>query len=678
MMQQIAPLQTDIAAKSPSDIPSELDSEWLGSDSQQEPQYSNGAEFGRALEQQKRTTSSPDNAEHVDQLKTSSSNQENKTIIQTDGLAEFGDNTPQIINEAQNTSENVQVSLKQPALVQGIIKPTNEDVESVSNDKLLTDTNSKITEAEPVDWAALVEEAKSLTLKSAEFSPPNTDQEMPIWDGEIAEMIVIDEKPTVIKKSVREPIHSIELPPVHIDTLTSGEAEPIAKVAESILAALTASPPAKDIDVSELKVASSDTDEQLISASALPSAIVSTETNKQPVNVNASEQTLTMDSEPVSLVSSLMIDIVTKLDQQGNHQRVDDKTQAQLSATIAPSLPLTNDAVNEVVEQVNAKAEQVNAEAEQGTLIKVSEDTGLDKSMPMTSIKLDASDSNAFKALIKLDSDQQKLVINDIVSRINSLSSETMTGNQQQSFIAALQAGVAEFSKQLQQGREPGLSIKGLIAEAMSNAEINADTASMQQVSQIASQLSQTLGLTDALRSTLFESPINAVQSARAEFGSSELASQTETNKQAQLNQILDKPANITRPEGQNQFAEKIRWIVNARNSFAEIRLDPPDLGSVQVKVSTAGESATVNFVVQSQQARDALEHAAPRLRELLAQQGIELGQSSVQQDNQQQQGQQDGQFTQHQGDDGMEEVASEVIEQRATGGTMGGIDFYA
>lgn len=671
MMQQIAPLQTDIAAKSPSDIPSEPDSQWLGSDSQQEPQYSNGAEFGRALEQQKRTTSSPNNAEHVDQSKTLSSNQDNKTIIQTDGPTEFGDNTPQIINEAQNTSENVQVSLEQLSLVQASIKPTNEDVVSVSNDKLLTDTNSKITEAEPLDWAALVEEAKSLTLKSAEFSPPNTDQEMPIWDGEIAEMIVIDEKPTGIKKSVREPIHSIELPPVHIDTLTSGEAEPIAKVAESILAALTASPQGKDIDASELKVASSDTDEQVISASALASAIVSTETNKQPVNVNASEQTLTMDSEPVSLVSSLMIDIVTKLDQQGNHQSIDDKTQAQLSATIAPSLPLTNDAVNEVVEQVNA-------EAEQGTLIKVAEDARLDKSMPMTSIKLDASDSNAFKTLIKLDSDQQKLVINDIVSRINSLSSETMTGNQQQSFIAALQAGVEEFSKQLQQGREPGLSIKGLIAEAMSNAEINADTASMQQVSQIASQLSQTLGLTDALRSTLFESPINAVQSARAEFGSSELVSQTETNKQAQLNQILDKPANITRLEGQNQFAEKIRWIVNARNSFAEIRLDPPDLGSVQVKVSTAGESATVNFVVQSQQARDALEHAAPRLRELLAQQGIELGQSSVQQDNQQQQGQQDGQFTQHQGDGGMEEVASEVIEQRATGGTMGGIDFYA
>jgi flagellar hook-length control protein FliK len=650
MMQQIAPLQTDIAAKSPSDIPSELDSQWLGNDSQQEPQNSNGAEFGRTLEQQKRATSS--------------SNQDNKTKIQTDGANELGDNTSQIINEEKSASKSEQLTLEQPSPAQRSVTPTNQELVSVSNDKLSNDINSTVIEGVPLDWAALVEEAKSLTLKSAEITLPNVDQEKPVWDGEIAEMIVIDEKPTVIKKSLLEPIHSIELPPVHIDTLTSGEAEPIAKVAESILAALKALPQDKDIDVSDLKVMTSDIDEPSISASALTSAVVNAEINKQPIKVNASEQTLTLDSEPVSLVSSLMVDIVTKLDPQGNSQSVDDKSHTRFNAAIEPSLPLNNDAVN--------------GELEQGTVIKVGQDAGLDKSMPLTTIKLDTSDSNAFKALTTLDSEQQKLVINDIVSRINTFSSETMTGNQQQSFIAALQAGVEEFSKQLKQGREPGLSIKGLIAEAMSNAEINADTVSMQQVSQISSQLSQTLGLTDALRSTLFETPINAVQSARTELGSSELASQTETNKQTQLNQILDKPANITRPEGQNQFAEKIRWIVNARNSFAEIRLDPPDLGSVQVKVSTVGESATVNFVVQSQQARDALEHAAPRLRELLAQQGIELGQSSVQQDNQQQQGQQDGEFTQHQGDDAMEEVASEVIEQRATGGAMGGIDFYA
>jgi flagellar hook-length control protein FliK len=63
----------------------------------------------------------------------------------------------------------------------------------------------------------------------------------------------------------------------------------------------------------------------------------------------------------------------------------------------------------------------------------------------------------------------------------------------------------------------------------------------------------------------------------------------------------------------------------------------------------------------------------------MLNQQGIELGQSSVQQDQQQQNGeQQQGQFAEGKADDGMDEIAGEVIEQRVINGSAGGIDFYA
>ena len=37
-----------------------------------------------------------------------------------------------------------------------------------------------------------------------------------------------------------------------------------------------------------------------------------------------------------------------------------------------------------------------------------------------------------------------------------------------------------------------------------------------------------------------------------------------------------------------------------------------------------------INFVVQNQQAKEALEQSLPRLRELLMQQGLELGESSI------------------------------------------------
>ena len=143
--------------------------------------------------------------------------------------------------------------------------------------------------------------------------------------------------------------------------------------------------------------------------------------------------------------------------------------------------------------------------------------------------------------------------------------------------------------------------------------------------------------------------------------------------------------------------------MVNSRNISAEIRLDPPDLGGMNIKVNLSGDSASVSFVVQSQQAREALDQATPRLREMLEEQGIELGQSSVEQesrgrDGQAEQGslannsnassnlaqqsqdglQNDGQHADQQiGDDGLSDNG-DVIEQRINGGRIGGIDYYA
>ena len=53
----------------------------------------------------------------------------------------------------------------------------------------------------------------------------------------------------------------------------------------------------------------------------------------------------------------------------------------------------------------------------------------------------------------------------------------------------------------------------------------------------------------------------------------------------------------------------------------------------MQIRVNVSGESASVSFVVQSQHARDVLEQATPRLKEMLEEQGIQLGQSSVEQE---------------------------------------------
>ncbi|WP_408611391.1 flagellar hook-length control protein FliK [Bowmanella yangjiangensis] len=117
--------------------------------------------------------------------------------------------------------------------------------------------------------------------------------------------------------------------------------------------------------------------------------------------------------------------------------------------------------------------------------------------------------------------------------------------------------------------------------------------------------------------------------------------------------------------------------LVNLGNMSADIRLDPPDLGSMQVRVQMHGEQATVNFVVQSQQARDMLDQAVPRLREMLAEKGIELGQSFVQQEGKGQQ------FAQQQGEaeqDSRPDVGADALaetELRVVNGRVGGIDYF-
>ena len=52
----------------------------------------------------------------------------------------------------------------------------------------------------------------------------------------------------------------------------------------------------------------------------------------------------------------------------------------------------------------------------------------------------------------------------------------------------------------------------------------------------------------------------------------------------------------------------------------------------MQIRMNMNGDGASVHFTVTNPQARDIVEQAMPRLREMLAQQGILLGDTSVEQ----------------------------------------------
>lgn len=90
----------------------------------------------------------------------------------------------------------------------------------------------------------------------------------------------------------------------------------------------------------------------------------------------------------------------------------------------------------------------------------------------------------------------------------------------------------------------------------------------------------------------------------------------------------------VQTPAGQQAWAEdvgnQVRWMLGRAESKAELVLTPPNLGKLEVSIALNGDQTTAQFVASSQAARDALEQALPRLREILEQAGISLGQANV------------------------------------------------
>jgi flagellar hook-length control protein FliK len=80
----------------------------------------------------------------------------------------------------------------------------------------------------------------------------------------------------------------------------------------------------------------------------------------------------------------------------------------------------------------------------------------------------------------------------------------------------------------------------------------------------------------------------------------------------------------------ESSVSNSLVMMSNARQDRAELVLTPPQLGRIEVSLSMKGDDATATFVSTNPVVREALENAIPRLRELLADAGITLGQTQV------------------------------------------------
>lgn len=97
--------------------------------------------------------------------------------------------------------------------------------------------------------------------------------------------------------------------------------------------------------------------------------------------------------------------------------------------------------------------------------------------------------------------------------------------------------------------------------------------------------------------------------------------------------------APVSSPGWAQELAQRVVWLTRNDAQSAMITLNPAHLGPVEVRLSLVADQATAVFVSAHGDVREALEAALPRLREMFAGAGIELGHAQVNSQSQRQAG---------------------------------------
>ena len=90
----------------------------------------------------------------------------------------------------------------------------------------------------------------------------------------------------------------------------------------------------------------------------------------------------------------------------------------------------------------------------------------------------------------------------------------------------------------------------------------------------------------------------------------------------------IDAP--VRSPMFSQELGERVVWLASRQGQVAGIALNPPHLGPLEVRLSLHGGEAGAQFFSPHPQVRDAIEAALPRLREMMAEAGVTLGQANV------------------------------------------------
>lgn len=112
----------------------------------------------------------------------------------------------------------------------------------------------------------------------------------------------------------------------------------------------------------------------------------------------------------------------------------------------------------------------------------------------------------------------------------------------------------------------------------------------------------------------------------------------------------LDVQPGLNQPNWSRVVSSRVVYMANEGIQRAELRLNPAQLGPVEVRLSIINDQTNVTFLANNATTREALEQALPRLRESFADNGLALNNTQVGQQDQSDHRQQDERFTAQEG----------------------------
>mgnify|MGYP000267100653 CR=1 FL=1 len=189
---------------------------------------------------------------------------------------------------------------------------------------------------------------------------------------------------------------------------------------------------------------------------------------------------------------------------------------------------------------------------------------------------------------------------------------------------AGLTPAVLQAQTQLQEGLEqplqnPQLSLKDAALAGQNRPEIGKQVELfLDNMMRQADQADET----HIPRATLSTNFLSLHSHSMAMFETSAATSRT----------LHTMTASLQQPHWNEQIGDRLNLMISRGLQQAEIRLNPPELGMLEVKIQIQGDQANVHFSTPHGQVKEALDAAIPRLREMLEDNGLTLGDVNISQ----------------------------------------------